>query len=123
MRSIHKRTTWVGRKKLQYLAVGFFLLASCDFLPNDLLNPAHARYVASGDKAKDRRQFEAYIFICNDLLQPYFDDVNTKCRLENPTDSCDNSFANSMAIAYCAADLVDYHPGARPDEFTDSSSF
>jgi len=115
------------KRYLLLTVVPFLLLfTSCsevrDILPNDLSDPAHARYVASGDKAKDRRQFEAYIFICNDLLQPVFDDVYANCRVKNPLRSCDNSFANTMAIVYCAADLVDYHSGARPDEFTDSSS-
>jgi len=37
-------------------ALAASLLSSCnvrEILPNDLSDPAHARYVASGDKAKD----------------------------------------------------------------------
>lgn len=38
-------------------------LSSCDvreILPNDLSDPAHARYVASGEKARDRREGRAF---------------------------------------------------------------
>lgn len=101
--------------------------SSCDvreILPNDLSDPAHARYVASGDKAKDRRQFEAYIFICNDLLQPYFEGSNQRCLADpdmSPSD-CDRGAFQLAVVVNCAAGLVDYHPGARRYEFNDWDS-
>ena len=108
-------------------ALAALLLSSCDvreILPNDLSDPAHARYVASGDKAKDRRQFEAYIFICNDLLQPYFEDKYARCLLdpEETPSSCNTAVFDFGTVVNCASGLVDYHPGARPYEFNDWDS-
>ncbi|KAB2933685.1 MAG: hypothetical protein F9K24_07125 [Leptonema illini] len=106
--------------------VAFLLLSSCDvreILPNDLSDPEHARYVASGDKDKDRQQFEAYLLLCPQILQPVFDAYDTECRLKYPTEDCSNDWGQAMSIVACAAALVDYHPGARSDEFNNSESY
>jgi len=113
---------------LLIITLPFLLLfVSCnevrDILPNDLSDPAHARYVASGDKEKDRQQFHAYIIICNDLLQPYFDANYAECILKSSQSVCANSQGRFMGIVACAAALVDYHPGARSDEFNNSESY
>ena len=101
-------------------------LSSCDvraILPNDLSDPAHARYVASGDKDKDRQQFEAYLLLCPQILQPYLDAEYQACLLEPDAtpEGCRNlnSVLGTLASIECAARLVDYHSGARKYEFND----
>ncbi|KAB2933607.1 MAG: hypothetical protein F9K24_07110 [Leptonema illini] len=115
-------------KKSAVILTFALLFSSCDvreILPNDLADPAHARYVASGDKEKDRRQLHAYFIICNELLQPYFRENYLNCMSKvGATDfGCSKSNLEFGVVVSCAAALVDYHPGARSDEFNNSESY
>jgi hypothetical protein len=109
-------------------ALAALLLSRCDvreILPNDLSDPTHARYVASGDKDKDRQQFHTYLLICDELWTPILEDQFAQCILDpDMTESgCRIGLLKFPLILNCAAGLVDYHSGARRYEFFDPNRF
>jgi len=114
------------KRYLLLTVVPFLLLfSSCNevryILPDDLSDPAHVWYVASGDKTKDRQQFHAYMLICDELWTPILEDQFVQC-MQDPKrteSSCGVGYFKILLIWTCAAGLVDYHPGARRYEFFD----
>ena len=104
-------------------------LSSCEvreILPNDLSDPAHARYVASGDKDKDRQEWWASIVVCQSLLQSVMEDLYTDClnRPGNTAADCGQfelgGYTHTTLSFQCANGITDFEAGARgKQEFWD----
>jgi hypothetical protein len=99
------------------------LLSSCDvreILPNDLSDPAHARYVASGDKAKDRREWQAALWVCISVTEPIIDAIHEECLTlpGNTASSCTASERGGLSHMAAAMSCADGWVGS--DEFSPS---
>jgi len=92
----------------------------CYILPNDVSGPAHARYVASGEKARDRREWQAALWVCISVTEPIIDAIHENCLTlpGNTASSCTASERGGLSHMVAAMSCADGWVGS--DEFSPS---